>query len=346
VEVRPTDARRRDVDQDVVRMLELRLLYLFDGDLFRSLVYDCSHRHWSDTSFVIRPNDYYIYWPTFLSTVRSSEKEVVGTTNVGSAVGRNHSTFGTEAGTVPMDVLGDLVARDRRSSRPAFTDAGTDRSISYRDFCTTAYKAGNVLRYLGVREDATVGVVGPIGPQPLWAFYGAAQLGAVTWFTGDSAVDEDLLESGPRVLLVPVVDEASVDPGPSTKLAAYGGAPAHPTTLHWEQELWSENPAVHPTDVAPSEPLLAAGEGTYTHGEALDAARAVVERVGLDAGTTVVVRGSLSDPRVVVAGLVAPTLAGGTVVVPADGSVAGDVAVVDAGNAPEDRVCRADDVLL
>jgi hypothetical protein len=148
------------------------------------------------------------------------------------------------------------------------------------------------------------------------------------------------------VLLIPVAHEASVDPGPSTKLAVYGGAPARPTTLHWEQELWSENPAVHPTDVAPSEPLLAAGDGTYTHGEVLAAARAVVERVGLDTDTRVVVRGSLSEPRVVVAGLVAPILAGGTVVVPADGSVAGDVAVVDADGAPEDRVCRAGDVPL
>jgi hypothetical protein len=78
----------------------------------------------------------------------------------------------------------------------------------------------------------------------------------------------------------------------------------------------------------------------------LAAARAVVERVGLDTDTRVVVRGSLSEPRVVVAGLVAPILAGGTVVVPADGSVAGDVAVVDADGAPEDRVCRAGDVPL
>ncbi|WP_152040900.1 AMP-binding protein [Salinigranum salinum] len=245
-----------------------------------------------------------------------------------------------------MDVLGDLVARDRRSGRPAFTDAGTDRSISYRDFCTTAYKAGNVLRYLGVREEATVGVVGPIGPQPLWAFYGAAQLGAVTWFTGDTAVDEDLLESEPRVVVLPVSHEESVDPGPSTKVAVYGGAPARPTTLHWEKELWSENPAVHPTDVDSADPFLSTGEETYTHGEALESARAVVERVGLDADTRVVVRGSLSDPRVVVAGLVAPILAGGTVVAPMDGPPAGDVAVVDAGNAPENRVCRADDVLL
>jgi hypothetical protein len=281
-----------------------------------------------------------------LSTFRSSEKEVVGTTNVGSTVGRNRSTFGTEAGTILMDVLGDLVSRDRRSGRPAIHVAGSDRSISYRDFCTTAYKAGNVLRYLGVREGATVGVVGPIEPQPLWAFYGAAQLGAVTRFTDDTGVAEDVLESEPRVVVLPVSHEESVDPGPATKVAVYGGAPARPTTLHWEKELWSENPAVHPTDVDSADPLLSTGARTVTHGEALDAARAVVERVGLDADTRVVVRGSLSEPRVVVAGLVAPILAGGAVVVPADGSAAGDVAVVDVSDAPEDRVCRAADVPL
>ena len=244
-----------------------------------------------------------------------------------------------------MEVLGELVARDRRSRRPALSIVGTDRSISYHDFCTTAYKAGNVLRYLGVRAGSTVAGAGSVGPQPAWAFYGAAQLGAVTRFVGD--VDDRSIGDAPRVLLLPVDDEEGVEPPAGTKLAAYGGAPARPTTLHWEKELWSENPAVHPTEVAPSDPLLSAGT-TYTHGEVLDAARATVDRFGLDADSRVVVRGSLSEPGVVVGGLVAPILAGGTVVVPDGGSSAGDVAVVDTSTdpAPEPRACRPADVPL
>ncbi|WP_380676819.1 AMP-binding protein [Salinigranum sp. GCM10025319] len=244
-----------------------------------------------------------------------------------------------------MEVLGELVARDRRSRRPALSIVGTDRSISYHDFCTTAYKAGNVLRYLGVREGSTVAVAGPVGPQPVWAFYGTAQLGAVTRFVADA--DDRSLVDAPRVLLLPVDDEDRVDPPAGTKLATYGGAPGQPTTLHWEKELWSENPAVHPTEVAPSDPLLSAGK-TYTHGAVLDAARAVVGRFDLDADSRVVVRGPLSEPSVVVAGLVAPILAGGTVVVPDGESSAGDVAVVGTGidDVSEPRICRPADVSL
>ncbi|AUV83944.1 acetyl-CoA synthetase [Salinigranum rubrum] len=242
-----------------------------------------------------------------------------------------------------MDVLGDLVARDRRSERPAFYAAETNRSVSYHDFCTTAYKAGNVLRYLGVREGATVAVGGGVGRHPLWAFYGAGQLGATTRFVdGEAAATGD-----PRVLLLPVADEETVSPGPSTKLATYGGAPAQATTLHWEKELWSENPAVHPTDVDPADPLLAGGEETYTHADLLDAARAVVDAFDLGEASRIAVRGPLVQPHVVAAGLVAPILAGGTVVVPDEGASA-DVAVVgdDDENPPEPRACRAADVPL
>lgn len=243
-----------------------------------------------------------------------------------------------------MNVLGDLVARDRRSGHPAFSAAETDRSISYHDFCTTAYKAGNVLRYLGVREGATVAVLGDIGPQPLWAFYGAGQLGAVTRFAEQPATAEAV---DPRVLLLPAADEERVTPEPGTKLATYGGSPTQVTTLHWEKELWSENPAVHPTDVDPDDPLLATGTETYTHEDVLDAARAVVTEFGLDETTRVAVRGSLSQPHVVVAGLVAPILAGGTVVAP-DDEASAEIAVVGHADEtpPEPHVCRADDVAL
>lgn len=239
-----------------------------------------------------------------------------------------------------MNVLGDLVARERRSGRPAVHVVESDRSISYRDFCTTAYKAGNVLRYLGVREGSTVAVAGAAGSHPLWAFYGAAQLGAVTRFVSP---DEWSSADASRVLVLPVDHEDVADPLPGTKLATYGGAPTRATTLHWEKELWSENPAVHPTAVAPSDPLLTTEAETYTHEAMLDAAAATVERFDLDAEGRVAVRGPLSDPHVIAAGLVAPILAGGTVVVPDDGDSA-DIAVVgadeDADGAPEPRSCR------
>jgi hypothetical protein len=240
-----------------------------------------------------------------------------------------------------MNVLGDLVARGRRSDRPAVHLVDADRTISYHDFCTTAYKAGNVLRYLGVRAEATVAIGGSVGPQPLWGFYGAGQLGAVTRF----ADREEAVSTGARVLLLPVADEKTVSPPPETKLATYGGAPARATTLHWEKELWSENPAVHPADVTPTDPLLNTGAETLSHGDVLEASRAVCDEFALDESTRVAVRGSLSEPHVVAAGLVAPIVAGGTVVVPNE-SESADLAVVGShrAEAPEPRLCRPGDV--
>ena len=240
-----------------------------------------------------------------------------------------------------MNVLGDLVARERRSDRPAVHLVEADRTISYHDFCTTAYKAGNVLRYLGVRAGTTVAIGGRVGPQPLWGFYGAGQLGAVTRF----AARDDRDDVTARVLLLPVADEEGVSPPPETKLATYGGAPTQATTLHWEKELWSENPAVHPTDVDPADPVLHTGTGTLSHEAVLGAARTVCEAFGFDESTRVAVRGPLSEPHVVAAGVVAPVLAGGTVVVP-DDEASGDVAVVGTqrDEAPEPRLCRPEHV--
>ena len=55
-------------------------------------------------------------------------------------------------------VLGDLLARDERRSQPAVSMPPVDREMSYHDFITTAYKSGNVLRYLGLSADATLAV--------------------------------------------------------------------------------------------------------------------------------------------------------------------------------------------
>jgi len=43
VEVGAADTGRGDVDHDVVRMFELRVVYLFDGHVVRALVYYCFH---------------------------------------------------------------------------------------------------------------------------------------------------------------------------------------------------------------------------------------------------------------------------------------------------------------
>jgi acyl-coenzyme A synthetase/AMP-(fatty) acid ligase len=262
-----------------------------------------------------------------------------------------------------MDVLGDLVARDRRSDRPALRVDGRE-SYSYHDLCTTAWKAGNVLRHYGVAGGHTVAVAALARPAPLLTFLGAASLGAVTRFgpspgtAGDGEVDA-------RVVLVPAVEESAYDLPPGSKLFVYGDRPADPSTVHWEADVWSENPAIPPYEVAAEDPALAAADGsTHSHRDLLDAAGEVVEAYELDADSRVGLRGPLEHPGVVAAGVVAPLLAGGTVVVPAESGDGGDAAepvdlavvgadgsgsatggVVDADTAAAAAVLRPGDVL-
>lgn len=214
-----------------------------------------------------------------------------------------------------MDVVGDLLARDRRSRDAALvTPDGRERT--YRDLITNAYKAANVLRYLGAREGSTVAVEPAPGFHTTLAFLGAAGLGAPVRL--DPAVG---IERGDRVVLVDVADEPTTEPAPGTSLVAFGGPPKRPETTHWEQELWSENPGMPPSGVGPDDPVVRAtagdasdGRGDVSHRALLGAAAAVVDEHGLEPGDRVALRGGLGDPRALAAGVVAPLAAGATVV--------------------------------
>jgi len=208
--------------------------------------------------------------------------------------------------------LGDAVARERRTPGLALRARASGRTYSYRDLITTSYQAGNVLRHLGVRPGDEVRVASECVPEPVLSFYGAAQLGAVTRFGADG-------DAPPRVAVAPAAREREVDLPPGHSLAVYGDPPDDPSVTHWETEVWSENPAVHPVAVDGGDPLFAAADRTYTHAETLEAAATVVDDAGIGPGTEVVLRGPPTDPAVVVAGIVAPILAGATIVLP-DGS--------------------------
>jgi hypothetical protein len=235
-------------------------------------------------------------------------------------------------------VLGDLVARDRRRASPALLAPGVGRSYSWFDLCTTAYKSGNVLRYLGVREGSLVEVEPEPVPEPVLAFLGAVLLGAAARF-------EPRADGTARAVLVPVEREGAFAPPAGTKLAVYGGPPGAATTTHWEAEVWSENPAVHPATVSPGDDALRAGDRSFTHADLLGAAVDVAERVELRGTDAVAVRGSLGDPGVVAAGVLAPLYAGCRFVLDPSPGERYDAAVAVGGGAPESRVVDAGDVL-
>lgn len=233
-----------------------------------------------------------------------------------------------------MDVLGDLVARPRRSDAPAFRHAPSGRAYDYHRFCTTAWKVGNLLRNEGVRDGATVVVTPDPDPEPVLALFGSALLGA-TARVGGSATEAKAL-----VVATDRVDDH--DAGVGTRRVAYGDPPEDPAVSYFEQDVWSENPTEPPDVVDPDAPILAAGDRTYTHADLLAAGRRVAAEWDLAVDESVAVRSSLARPGTVAAGVLAPLLAGGEVVIPDDGTT-GDFAVAD-GDAPETSVAP-DDVL-
>jgi hypothetical protein len=226
--------------------------------------------------------------------------------------------------------VGDLLARDNRRSQPAVEFPAIDRAMSYRDFITTAYKSGNVLRYLGLSTDSTLAVDPSLTPEPLLAFLGAAQLGATTTF--DPTADA-------RVRLVPDDDESAYESS-AGRLAVFGGSPAATTTTHWEQEVWSENPAFPPTQVDPESTVLVGGDETYSHQRLLAMAEQAVEELGVKRESRLAIRTPLSRPETI-GGAVAALLAGATAVFITDSAttVDADAALVSdtEQSAPEPR---------
>lgn len=237
-----------------------------------------------------------------------------------------------------MNTLGDLVARDRRSSSVALRVPALDRDYSYRDFCTTSWKAGNFLSFLGVRGGGRVAIEPDPLPEPLLTFFGAALHGATTTFDPS---DPDV-----RAVVVPHDRESEFADVAGTKRVVYGGPPSDPGVSHWEKEVWSENPAFPPTDVDPDTAALVVDDDTYSHRTLLAAAGRVVDDLGLSDSDEVVVRSSLTDPGVVAAGVLAPLSVGAAVVFPdSDDEPRGTVAVVaDGSSGPEERLTTPVDV--
>ena len=213
-----------------------------------------------------------------------------------------------------MDVVGDLVDRDRRSGAPALRAPAVGREYDYRRFCTSAWKVGNFLRHLGVRSGAGVAVADDPLPEPVLTLYGAALLGAVVRVDPPTAPADDT-----RAVVVPESELDAYGPGPSTKPVVYGSRHEDPAVAYFERDVWSENPTPPPDVIAPDDPLLRAGGATYTHGDVIGAAATVVERYDIGTDDAVAVATSLSSPGAVVAGLVAPVLAGATAVIGTEG---------------------------
>lgn len=235
-------------------------------------------------------------------------------------------------------VLGDLLARERRSDATALVDRSSGRTYDYRRFCTNAWKVGNFLTHLGVRGGRTVGVAADPAPEPVLTCFGAAMLGAVVEF--DPSADTDA-----RAVVVPTPTADGYGASPRTKLVVYGTEPESPDVSYFERDVWSENPTQPPDLVDPDDPVLAAADETYTHADVLAAARGAVERLDLTVDDRVAVRASLTDPGTVAAGLVAPLLVGAAILLPDEGDEGTAAVAADPKGVPESRAVTPSSVL-
>lgn len=242
-----------------------------------------------------------------------------------------------------MDALGGLALDDDHPDAPALRTGGDPaRAYDYRRFRTTARKTGNFFRHLGVRDGATVAVAERPAPEAIFALLGTALLDGTVRFGPPREVEA-------RVLVAPAdrLDDYRLPPG--SQRVSYDGAPTDPAHHHFERGVWSENPGFPATPVDPASPAPAAGDGrALSHADVLAAAREVAGK--FDPDDVVALRAATGEPGAVVAGVVAPLLAGACVLLP--GEVGGDgatgtVAVVpdDDADAPESRRVVARDVV-
>lgn len=229
-----------------------------------------------------------------------------------------------------MDVIGDLVARDRGENTLWIDRPGPrSRSWSGEQFCVDAWKAGNLLRHYGVHEGSTVGVLdgaderGAPSPQALIGLFGAWLLGANVTVNPGPTPDVRALV-GPT----PAIDAANLPAG--SKALGFGTSPEDPTVAHFEGERWSENPTRFPADVGSDVTAVLDEEQSYTHAELLAAGRRIGEKEDLQACSRVGLDG-LRSAGEIVAGVIAPLQAGATVALGSEADlVVGETAAEDA----------------
>ncbi len=219
-----------------------------------------------------------------------------------------------------METLAAVLARCRDREGTVLDAPERRTPYSYQEFAVNAWKAGNLLRHYGARRESHVAlVVGPKAPDsgdpvgrlggavdPLVALFGAATVGATVDLTPTSPVTA-------RALVAPDAWLGRYDVDPGCSLLAYGGPPDRADVAHFERERWSENPTEPPDTVDPDDPVLGVDGREYTHATLLDAATSLVEEYGLGPGDVVAVDAPLTSAGAVTAGVLAPTVAGGTI---------------------------------
>jgi len=226
-----------------------------------------------------------------------------------------------------METVADVVAGLDDPEQPALRHTRTQDARSTR---SRVYKTGNALRHRGVRVDAGVAVLDVPEPEAVHTFLGASLLGANVEFGPDPVVDA-------RVLAGPTEELGAYDLPAGGQRVGWGDQPADPSWMYFERDVWSENPAFPEPEISGETALL----GDATHGDVVAAAERVA--VEYDEDDEVAVRAPLAQPGTVVAGIVAPLIAGATIVLPPAGGEGTVAVAAEGGECPEGRVVSPGD---
>lgn len=228
-----------------------------------------------------------------------------------------------------METVADVLEAGHDRAGDAFDAAGRATGYSYREFCTSAWKAGNLLRHYGVRSGSRVAVVvGPktpevgdepgvlrASPDPLFAALGATLLGGMAVLDPAPPIDGD-------ALVAPAAWLDRYEVGPGCARIAYGGPPEDADVVHFEQATWSQNPVAPPEAAGVVAETVAVREGADgredTHDDLLAGAREFVAATDLRGDSRVCVRARL-DAEAFATGVLAPLVAGATIVGGPDG---------------------------
>jgi len=246
-----------------------------------------------------------------------------------------------------MQNIGDLVAEGREREGSLFEPAERATPFSYRDFCTNAWKVGNLLRHYGVRE----GAGSPSSPDQRPRGRRTNRAGSAShptrsrrsWALPSTAPSSTWTRPAPSSRRY----SSHRTPGWTTTSAGPARSPSPTAARRRTRGSPTSNakPGARtlqpPGEFGPENAVLAA-DRTYTHGDLLAASHRVVAEYDLTAEDRIALRAPVTEPGTIVAGLLAPMRAGATVLL--GNGETGTVAVAaEDVEAPEERVILPDD---
>jgi hypothetical protein len=215
--------------------------------------------------------------------------------------------------------LAQLIRAGRERDGVAVSAPERTTDYSHHEFATSTWKAANLLSHYGVRTGVGAAVaIGPKAPDadatpgrlgtamaPVFALLGATLLGA------PASVGVD--DGEHAVLVAPTAWLDRFDVAPGVTHIGYGAPPEAAGAVHFEREAWSENPIEPPEPVAADDVALRVDGRGYTHAALVGAAEGVVDGGDLQATSVVGLDAILDDAATLVAGVLAPLVAGGTI---------------------------------